>query len=31
MGKCMGALKERFNGAMDFGQAGKVMKDRLSS
>lgn len=29
MGRCMGALKERFNGAMDFGQAGKLMKERL--
>ena len=30
MGKCMGALKERFNGAMDFGHAGKLMKDSLT-
>lgn len=30
MGKCMGALKERFNGAMDFGQAGKLMKESLT-
>ena len=30
MGKCMGALKERYNGAMDFGRAGKLMKDSLS-
>jgi len=30
MGKCMGALKERYNGAMDFGHAGKLMKERLS-
>ncbi len=30
MGKCMGALKERYNGAMDFGAAGKLMKERLS-
>ncbi len=30
MGKCMGALKERYNGSMDFGQAGKLMKDQLS-
>ncbi len=30
MGKCMGALKERFNGSMDFGQAGKLMKESLS-
>ena len=29
MGKCMGALKERFNGSMDFGAAGKLMKDQL--
>lgn len=30
MGKCMGALKERYNGAMDFGRAGKFMKESLS-
>lgn len=30
MGRCMGALKERYNGAMDFGRAGKVMKESLS-
>ncbi|MEO1240481.1 MAG: GatB/YqeY domain-containing protein [Pseudomonadota bacterium] len=30
MGKCMGALKERFNGAMDFGKAGKLMKESLT-
>ena len=30
MGKCMGALKERYNGAMDFGCAGKLMKESLS-
>ena len=30
MGKCMGALKERYNGSMDFGRAGKFMKDSLS-
>lgn len=30
MGKCMGALKERYTGAMDFGQAGKLMKQSLS-
>lgn len=30
MGKCMVALKERFNGAMDFGRAGKLMKESLS-
>ncbi len=26
MGKCMGALKERYSGAMDFGRAGAMMK-----
>ena len=30
MGRCMGALKERYNGAMDFGHAGKLMKQSLS-
>jgi len=30
MGKCMGALKERYNGSMDFGCAGKMMKEQLS-
>ena len=30
MGKCMNALKERHNGEMDFGSAGKVMKESLS-
>lgn len=30
MGKCMEALKERYHGSMDFGQAGKLMKDSLS-
>lgn len=30
MGKCMGALKERYNGAMDFGRAGKLMKEQLT-
>lgn len=30
MGKCMGALKERYTGAMDFGRAGKFMKESLS-
>ena len=30
MGKCMGALKERYNGAMDFGRAGKLMKESLT-
>ena len=29
MGKCMGALKERYSGAMDFGRAGKMMKEQL--
>lgn len=30
MGKCMGALKEKHQGAMDFGHAGKVLKAILS-
>lgn len=30
MGKCMGALKDRYNGSMDFGKAGKLMKENLS-
>ncbi len=30
MGKCMGALKERFNGSMDFGRAGQFMKESLT-
>lgn len=30
MGKCMGALKERYHGSMDFGSAGKLMKAALS-
>jgi len=30
MGRCMGALKERFNGSMDFGRAGELMKETLS-
>lgn len=30
MGKCMNALKERYTGKMDFGKAGKFMKDALS-
>ncbi len=30
MGKCMCALKERFSGAMDFGLAGRLMKESLS-
>lgn len=29
MGKCMGALKERYSGAMDFGRAGALMKKAL--
>ncbi len=29
MGRCMGALKERYAGAMDFGRAGAVMKKAL--
>lgn len=29
MGKCMGALKERYSGAMDFGRAGAMMKKAL--
>ncbi len=29
MGKCMGALKERYTGEMDFGRAGKLMKESL--
>ena len=29
MGRCMGALKERYQGAMDFGRAGAVMKKAL--
>jgi hypothetical protein len=29
MGKCMGALKERYAGAMDFGRAGALMKKAL--
>ena len=29
MGRCMGALKERYQGAMDFGAANKVVKARL--
>ncbi len=31
MGKCMGTLKERHQGAMDFGKAGKLLKDTLSA
>jgi hypothetical protein len=30
MGKCMGALKERYAGAMDFARAGALMKKALS-
>ncbi|MEM8772846.1 MAG: GatB/YqeY domain-containing protein [Pseudomonadota bacterium] len=30
MGKCMGALKDRYNGSMDFGHAGKLMKESLT-
>ena len=30
MGKCMGILKERHQGAMDFSQAGKFLKDALA-
>lgn len=30
MGRCMGELKERFAGQMDFGKAGKVVKDLLA-
>ena len=30
MGKVMGALKERYNGRMDFGAVGPMVKDRLS-
>ena len=29
MGKCMGALKQRYPGRMDFGKAGRVVKDIL--
>jgi len=31
MGKCMGALKERYPGAMDFGRAGALLKAALTS
>ena len=31
MGKCMGALKQRYPGQMDFGKASKVVKDILAS
>lgn len=30
MGKCMGLLKERHAGVLDFGQAGAMVKARLS-
>ena len=30
MGRCMGRLKERYPGAMDFGRAGAMMKKALS-
>ena len=30
MGKCMGTLKERYTGSMDFGQAGKLVKESLT-
>lgn len=30
MGKCMGALKEKYAGQMDFSQASKAVKDLLS-
>ena len=30
MGKCMGALKDRYTGRMDFGQAGAKVKQLLS-
>ena len=30
MGKCMGKLKERHSGAMDFARAGAIMKDMLN-
>ena len=29
MGRCMGALKERFAGRMDFARAGAIVKERL--
>ena len=29
MGRCMGALKQRYQGAMDFGRANKAVKARL--
>ncbi len=30
MGKCMGVLKERYAGQMDFGKASKMIKELLS-
>jgi hypothetical protein len=30
MGKCMGALKERYPGRMDFGKASAIVKEILS-
>jgi uncharacterized protein YqeY len=30
MGRCMGALKERYAGVMDFGKANKTIKELLS-
>lgn len=30
MGRCMGVLKERHPGEMDFGKAGAIMKETLS-
>ena len=30
IGRCMGVLKERYPGAMDFGRAGAIMKKALS-
>lgn len=29
MGRCMGALKQRYSGAMDFGRAGALVKKSL--
>lgn len=29
MGKCMGALKQRYSGSMDFGRAGALVKQAL--
>jgi hypothetical protein len=30
MGRCMGALKERYHGSMDFGRAGALVKKTLT-